>query len=136
VSVEVSSELRRARRSSVGGEACRTVSRCQFLWVMPTVLLSTMGEPGGQDTEKLMVSPEAALPTTPGSEPGPEPEQVVTVSVLALATCAWRTTIEMVARLTMRLARRTGPPERGSPAFLARSLLPSFPPLRERLRPG
>ena len=52
---------------------------------MSTAAVSEMGELGGQDTEKLTVSPGAAAPTTAGSDPGPEAAQVVTVSVAAAA---------------------------------------------------
>jgi pyocin large subunit-like protein len=56
--------------------------------VMTTLPLTTMGAVGGHETEKVTVAPEAAVPTTTGNEPGPEPEHVVTVSVSAPAALA------------------------------------------------
>jgi len=41
---------------------------------MSSVLLNTMGNPGGQDPEKVMCHPEVASPVATGKEPGPEPE--------------------------------------------------------------
>ena len=46
---------------------------------MLIVLLSVMGDPGGHATLNRMAAPEAAPATTAGNEPGPDPEQVVTV---------------------------------------------------------
>jgi pyocin large subunit-like protein len=71
---------------------------------MSTALLRTMGELGGQDTEKEMVSPEAALPTTAGNEPGPVPEQVVTVSAAAPATAIGSPATEKVTTVITKLA--------------------------------
>jgi hypothetical protein len=71
------------------------------------VLLSTMGALEGQETEKVMVSPEAAPATTAGSDPGPEPEQVVTVSVAAPAIDPGSTAIESAAVPTRRMEAAT-----------------------------
>jgi hypothetical protein len=69
---------------------------------MSIVLAIVIGETDEHDTEKLMVSPEATPLTTAGNEP--EPEQIVTVSVAALATGAGSTTMAKLASPTTRLA--------------------------------
>jgi hypothetical protein len=71
---------------------------------MSMLLLSMMGEPGGQEAENVMVSPEAALPMTSGNEPGPELLQLVTMSVAALATWAGNTATAKVASPSTRQA--------------------------------
>src|ERR1700728_1202997 len=55
---------------------------------MSMVLARVMGALVGQVTENVMVSPEVAAATTAGRDPAPEPLQLLTTSLAALATCA------------------------------------------------
>jgi hypothetical protein len=65
-------------------------------WPMLIVAAKVIGEAGGHDrpAAKVTVSPAAAPAITADNEPAPEPAQVVTVSVAALATWAGSTTTE------------------------------------------
>lgn len=70
-----------------------------------TPLVRMMGEAGGQDTKKVMVSPEAALATAERSEPEPESLQLVTDTVAAPAICAGRIATDNVVTAVARIAR-------------------------------
>jgi hypothetical protein len=76
------------------------------LLAMLIVLLKTMGELGGQNTLNLTVDPEAAPASTTGNEPGPDPEQVVTAWVAALASPVGSTAKQMALPRTMLVPTR------------------------------
>jgi len=72
-------------------------------WVMAMALARVMGADGGQETEKVIVSPAPALLTAPGRDPAPELLQLETVKVAAPATCAGRSATEAAASTVARV---------------------------------